>query len=355
MNFEEDAVLLVDARLHPEDHAGLEELGRGRGDVVDGGGDVIAEPVTDDRLRLLAFQCQQLRRRQGAQAVAGTQCVKHDSDIGLEQIEEQAGRSGCAETLGTNNGIAALKDPGPVKSVGLAVLQAHLEDARLDQDLLRLEIKLCQQRLELGMEVRCILDDQHAPLRQRGYLPVGGEVLLDNIGYHLGIRILHLIGTHHGRPARLRLAGLLAIDDEVGTATSLHGITGRGGNGTNGPVDTHVKQVDRDLAVDVQGNARVAGYSLSGDFPSTVGLTGPAMFVAQLNAEGAEFDYVVGIDAAGSTNAGHGIALGTLGETTFATGAKNVPAEIYVTNLTDPMMLFCDGFETGTETAWSSP
>jgi len=108
----------------------------------------------------------------------------------------------------------------------------------------------------------------------------------------------------------------------------------------------------RDLAVASGGSARVVGYTFSADFPATSGPVGPAIFAAQVDAAGKRLDYAITIDAAGSPNAGHGIAVGPADATTYLTAARNVPADVLVTRFTGGL-LFADGLETGDTSAWS--
>ncbi len=82
---------------------------------------------------------------------------------------------------------------------------------------------------------------------------------------------------------------------------------------------------------DSQGNAYVAGYTSSDDFPMYPGTFGAAIVVCKLSDEGSELDWVHSVDS-GSANRGNGIALDSQGDIYF-TGTVGVPASIYVSKL----------------------
>lgn len=89
----------------------------------------------------------------------------------------------------------------------------------------------------------------------------------------------------------------------------------------------------RGIAVDGLGQAYIVGYSSSADFPPAGSITPTDIFVSQLSADGSALNYTIGIDS-NSANAGHGIAVGSAGDL-YVTGAKNVPADVYVARLAD--------------------
>jgi len=89
----------------------------------------------------------------------------------------------------------------------------------------------------------------------------------------------------------------------------------------------------RGIALDGEGNATLAGYSVSADFPPA-GIDGSAAIVApKLNSSGSDLLYTVVI-ASGSANAGQGIDIDGAGGL-YITGAKNVPADVYVARLSE--------------------
>ncbi|HSN55130.1 MAG TPA: hypothetical protein VLT32_10675, partial [Candidatus Sulfomarinibacteraceae bacterium] len=90
----------------------------------------------------------------------------------------------------------------------------------------------------------------------------------------------------------------------------------------------------RDIDVDSGGGARVAGYSFSPNYPVTSGPGGFGIVAAQLDATGTRLDYAILLDADGSTNSGHGVAVGPNEATTYITGSRHVPYSVYVARLT---------------------
>lgn len=109
----------------------------------------------------------------------------------------------------------------------------------------------------------------------------------------------------------------------------------------------------RDIAVGPSGTVHVAGYSFSPDYPVTAGPGGFGIVAAQLAPDGTDLDYAILLDADGSTNSGHGIAVDPSGATSYVTGARHVPYSVYVARLTGASLLFADGFESGDTSAWS--
>ena len=107
------------------------------------------------------------------------------------------------------------------------------------------------------------------------------------------------------------------------------------------------------VAVDADGGVHVSGWSYSPDFPVTSGPAGPGIIAAQLDRDGTDAQYAVLLDADGSSNTGHAITVGPMGATVYLTGAKHVPAQVYVTRLTGAGLLFADGFESGDTAAWT--
>jgi hypothetical protein len=89
----------------------------------------------------------------------------------------------------------------------------------------------------------------------------------------------------------------------------------------------------RGIALDGDGNAILAGYSVSADFPPAGIGDSAAIVVPRLNSSGSDLLYTVAI-ASGSANAGHGIGVDDAGDL-YVTGAKNVPADVYVARLTE--------------------
>ena len=89
----------------------------------------------------------------------------------------------------------------------------------------------------------------------------------------------------------------------------------------------------RGIALDGDGNAILAGYSVSAGFPPAGIGDSAAIVVPRLNSSGSDLLYTVAI-ASGSANAGHGIGVDDAGDL-YVTGAKNVPADVYVARLTE--------------------
>jgi hypothetical protein len=89
----------------------------------------------------------------------------------------------------------------------------------------------------------------------------------------------------------------------------------------------------RGIALDGDGNAILAGYSVSADFPPAGIGDSAAIVVPRLNSSGSDLLYTVAI-ASGSASAGHGIGVDDAGDL-YVTGAKNVPADVYVARLTE--------------------
>ena len=86
------------------------------------------------------------------------------------------------------------------------------------------------------------------------------------------------------------------------------------------------------IAVDDLGAAHVVGHSISGDFPGASGCCG-IVFVSKLSPAGDEllFSHTV---LSGSNNHGHGISVDG-SEDVYFTGAINVPADVYISRLTE--------------------
>jgi hypothetical protein len=99
---------------------------------------------------------------------------------------------------------------------------------------------------------------------------------------------------------------------------------------------TYLAGTDRDdgvdIAVDDLGAAYVIGYSASSDFPGSSGCCA-FMFVSKLSPAGDDLVFSHAV-MSGSYNAGHGISIDGPASIYF-TGAVNVPADVYVSKLTD--------------------
>jgi hypothetical protein len=93
------------------------------------------------------------------------------------------------------------------------------------------------------------------------------------------------------------------------------------------------EEAARGIALDGEGNAILAGYSFSSDFPPDGIGDSAAIVVPKLNSSGSDLLYTVAI-ASGSANAGHGIDVDGAGDL-YITGAKNVPADVYVARLSE--------------------
>jgi hypothetical protein len=87
----------------------------------------------------------------------------------------------------------------------------------------------------------------------------------------------------------------------------------------------------RDLAIDGQGRAYLAGYTYSSDFPPDGIDFSAEIVLSRFSADGSQLDYSVTVNS-GSANAGHGVAVDDAGNVYF-TGAVEVPAEVYVARL----------------------
>lgn len=106
------------------------------------------------------------------------------------------------------------------------------------------------------------------------------------------------------------------------------------------------------VAVDAGGGVHVSGWTFSPNYPVTVGPAGTNMLVAQLSPDGTALDYAMLLEADGSPNTNHGVAVGPAQTTIYYTGARHVPAEVYVARLDGTRVLFDDGFESGDTSAW---
>lgn len=87
----------------------------------------------------------------------------------------------------------------------------------------------------------------------------------------------------------------------------------------------------RGIAVDGAGDAYLAGYTTSPDFPQGNIDFGAEIVVCKLSDAGGTLDYTLSIDS-GSANRGNGIAVADDGSI-FFTGTVGVPASIYASKL----------------------
>ncbi len=89
----------------------------------------------------------------------------------------------------------------------------------------------------------------------------------------------------------------------------------------------------RSVAIDGQGNAFVAGYTTSGDFPPGNIDFGAEIVVCELSGNGGILNFTHSLDS-GSANRGNGIVVDDAGGVYF-TGTVGVPAAIFVSKLQD--------------------
>jgi hypothetical protein len=97
----------------------------------------------------------------------------------------------------------------------------------------------------------------------------------------------------------------------------------------------------RSVAIDEVGNAYVAGYTTSDDFPLGNIDFGAEIVVCKLSGNGTTLEYTHAIDS-GSANRGNGIAVDGDGGVYF-TGTVGVPADVYVSKLQDASGPVADG------------
>jgi hypothetical protein len=89
----------------------------------------------------------------------------------------------------------------------------------------------------------------------------------------------------------------------------------------------------RDIDVDALGRVHLVGATKSADFPPHGIDTAAEIAVVSLSADGSALEFVVTVDS-NTPGAGHGLALGELGEVYFS-GAMNAPADVYIAKLWD--------------------
>jgi hypothetical protein len=70
-------------------------------------------------------------------------------------------------------------------------VKRDLEDLRFDHDLLRLGVDLAQQRHDALHAVRRVFHDHHAPRRQQRDLAAAADVLGEDVGHQLRLRVQH--------------------------------------------------------------------------------------------------------------------------------------------------------------------
>lgn len=97
----------------------------------------------------------------------------------------------------------------------------------------------------------------------------------------------------------------------------------------------------KDIAIDPQGNAYVAGYTYSADFPQGEIDFGAEIVVCKIDQEGQNLAFTFALDS-GSANRGNGIAVDADGVVVFS-GTLGVPASILVGRLDQGAILSSAG------------